>query len=173
MVVEGMADRFKPALSDVYAELMAGVIAGTDRSLDAGRLLDRHRAIRVIRPYRGDHPATVVVLSRVTLGADVAITSVILDAVKRRFPEAHILFAGSRKAWELFAGDPRIGHLEVSYPRGGSLEERLAPWRELRKLIPPDALVIDPDTRITQLGLLPVCEHERYLFFREHRLQIL
>ena len=31
--------------------------------------------------------ARVIVLSRVTLGADVAVTSVLLDAAKQRFPE--------------------------------------------------------------------------------------
>ena len=44
-------------------------------------------------------------LSRVTLGADVAITSVILDAAKQRFPNANIYFVGPQKSWELFAAD--------------------------------------------------------------------
>ncbi len=48
----------------------------------------------------------VFVLSRVTLGADVAVTSVALDGAKRAFPRAQIYFAGPQKSWELFAGDP-------------------------------------------------------------------
>ena len=67
----------------------------------------------------------VFVLSRITLGADVAVTSVILDAAKRRFPAREITLAGPRKNYELFAGDPRIGHAPIDYVRGG-LRERFA-----------------------------------------------
>jgi ADP-heptose:LPS heptosyltransferase len=102
----------------------------------------------------------VVVLSRVTLGADIAITSVMLDAARQRFPHAEIYLAGSAKTAELFGG---IRHLPVPYPRTGSLAGRIAAWREMA--LPQDALVIDPDSRLTQLGLLPVCPEERYFFF--------
>ena len=59
----------------------------------------------------------VFVLSRVTLGADVAVTSVVLDAAKQRFPNAAIWFAGPQKSWELFAADPRLRHLPIAYGR--------------------------------------------------------
>jgi ADP-heptose:LPS heptosyltransferase len=120
--------------------------------------------VRIPRRITGE-PRTVFVLSRVTLGADVAVTSVILDAAKRRFPEAAIYLVGPRKNWELFAADPRILHVPVSYRRG-TLSERLASGPELRAaLAQPDSIVIDPDSRLTQLGLLPVCPEERYYFF--------
>jgi ADP-heptose:LPS heptosyltransferase len=46
------------------------------------------------------------------------------------------------------------------------LRERLAVWPVLwRHLEDPDAIVLDPDSRLTQLGLLPVCEESRYFFF--------
>ena len=57
----------------------------------------------------------VYVLSRITLGADVAVTSVLLDAAKRRYPSAEIFFVGPRKNYELFEADPRISHREVPY----------------------------------------------------------
>ncbi len=41
---------------------------------------------------------TVYVLSRVTLGADIKITSVILDAMKQRFPGAAIVLVANRKS---------------------------------------------------------------------------
>ncbi|MEO7651848.1 MAG: glycosyltransferase family 9 protein, partial [Bryobacteraceae bacterium] len=111
-------------------------------------------------------PTRVFVLSRVTLGADVAITSIILDAAKRRFPQSESTLVGSRKSYELFAADPRIRHLEINYPRTGSLRERLGAWHTLRdKLSIPDAITIDPDSRLTQLGLLPVCPEDSYYFF--------
>jgi ADP-heptose:LPS heptosyltransferase len=96
------------------------------------------------------------VLSRITLGADVAITSVILDAVKRRFPGAAIWFAGPRKNFDLFAADSRIEHMPVDY--GSTVEERFSPDQY-------EAVVVDPDSRISQLGLLPVAPEESYYFF--------
>ncbi len=134
--------------------------------LGAEKLLDRYRRIRNPRKFAGGMIRNVFVLSRVTLGADVAITSVILDAAKQRFPGARIYLAGSRKAWELFEADARIEHLEVSYPRSGSLRERLDAWRALRSSVSqPESITIDPDSRLTQLGLAPVCPDDDYYFF--------
>jgi len=160
VVAEGLADRFEPALCGVYARLFAEAIAPED----SAALAERYRRVRIPRAIAGQ-PGTVFVLSRVTLGADVAVTSVLLDAAKRRFPEAAIYLAGPRKNWELFAADPRIRHLPVNYRRG-TLRERLATGPELRALLAqPDSIVIDPDSRLTQLGLLPVCAEENYYFF--------
>ena len=108
----------------------------------------------------------VFVLSRVTLGADIAVTSSVLDAAKRRFPRAEVVLAGGEKSRQLFAADARVRHLPVSYGRGGTLRERLSVWPELRaSLSEPGSIVIDPDSRLTQLGLLPVCPEENYFFF--------
>jgi len=160
VVAEGLADRFDPALCDTYAALFAEAIAPGD----SAALVERYRRIRIPRLINGE-PRTVFVLSRVTLGADVAVTSVILDAAKRRFPDAAIYLVGPRKNWELFAADPRIRLLPVNYRRG-TLRERLAAGPELRAaLAQPDSIVIDPDSRLTQLGLLPVCPEDRYYFF--------
>ena len=74
---------------------------------DAASLVERYRRIR-IQGLRGDSPRRVCVLSRVTLGADIAVTSVALDAAKRRFPEAEICFVGPPKNTALFAEDPRV-----------------------------------------------------------------
>ncbi|HUB79689.1 MAG TPA: glycosyltransferase family 9 protein [Bryobacteraceae bacterium] len=156
ILAEGLADRFEPALCDIYADLFARAIPGADPA--------RYRRIRTPRPV-GFEPRTVVVLSRVTLGADVAVTSVLLDAAKRRFPRAQIVFAGPSKNYELFAADPRIAHAPVSYRRG-TLADRLAVRHDLESLAaPPDALVIDSDSRLTQLGLLPICSEDRYHLF--------
>jgi ADP-heptose:LPS heptosyltransferase len=107
----------------------------------------------------------VFVLSRVTLGADVAVTSVLLAAAKQRFPRAEIVFVGPRKNFELFAADPRLRHADIAYRRSG-LRERLAVWEPLKALLSaPDSVVIDPDSRLTQLGLLPVCPEDHYHLF--------
>lgn len=160
IVAEGLADRFEPALCDTYAELFAEAIAPAE----SAALVERYHCVRVPKPIQG-RPGRIFILSRVTLGADVAVTSVILAAAKQRFPDAAIYLVGPRKNWELFAADPRIGHLPVAYRRG-TLRERLAVWPELREAFAaPDSVVIDPDSRLTQLGLLPVCPEDRYYFF--------
>jgi len=165
IVVERLADLFQRRLCDVYAELFSEAIARSIPELRAPDLVARYRRVRQPRCVQ-EEPGTVFVLSRVTLGADVAITSVLLDAAKRRFPRARIVLVGSQKSWELFAADPRIQHAAVSYRRSGSLRERLATFSELRQLLSaPDAIVIDPDSRLTQLGLLPVSPDENYYFF--------
>lgn len=160
VVAEGLADRFEPALCDTYARLFAEAIAPGE----SAELVGRYQRVRLPRAITGE-PRTVFVLSRVTLGADVAVTSVILDAAKRRFPEAAIYLVGPRKNWELFAADARILHLPVKYRRG-TLRERLAAAPELRAALSvPDSVTIDPDSRLTQLGLLPICPDPRYHFF--------
>ncbi|HWB99779.1 MAG TPA: glycosyltransferase family 9 protein, partial [Bryobacteraceae bacterium] len=81
------------------------------------------------------------------------------------FPDAEIWLVGGSKNWELFAADPRVRHLLMPYRRG-SLLDRLGLWPALREaLSQPDSVVLDPDSRLTQLGLLPVCPEESYYFF--------
>jgi ADP-heptose:LPS heptosyltransferase len=160
ILAEGLADRFEPALCDVYAQLFSQAID----SANSVALIARYRRIRQPRSVAGE-PRTVFVLSRVTLGADVAVTSVLLAAAKQRFPQAQIVFVGPPKNYALFAADPRIGHAAVAYRRG-SLQERLAVRQDLQTLLAaPDSVVIDSDSRLTQLGLLPVCPEDRYHLF--------
>ena len=147
VVAEGLADRFDPRLCEVYERVFSEAFRICDPELEAGRGARR-------RPGGLPHNR-IYILSRVTLGADVAITSVVLDAAKKRFPDARIFFVGDRKGWELFESDSRLEHLAVSYPRNGSIRERLECWRELRRAT-SDGIVIDPDSRLTQLGLLPM-----------------
>ena len=154
IVVERLADLFEPRLSSVYARMFSELIG---QPALAGRF-ERIRQPRVCK----HNPSKVFVLSRVTLGADVAITSVMLDAAKRRFPKAEIYYTGARKGWELFASDARILHREVSYGRTSLLADRLAARPSVNDA---DSIVIDPDSRLTQLGLLPVCEDDDYFFF--------
>ena len=164
VLAEGLADRFEPALCDAYARLFAQAVAFADPSVDAASLVAHYERVRVPRPVAGE-PRRVFVLSRVTLGADVAVTSVILAAAKKRFPQAEIVFVGPQKNYQLFIGDQRIRHAEISYLRGG-LSQRLAVWPALKELLSaPESVVIDPDSRLTQLGLLPVCPEERYHLF--------
>lgn len=154
-VVEPLADRFEPRLCDTYASLFTDVIYRIAPEL-YGRV---RRAPRTALPLTADR---IYVLSRVTLGADIAVTSAFMDALKRRYPRAKLVFVGPRKNFELWAADPRIEHFDAAYARGGSLRDRLeasaALWFE-------DGLVVDPDSRLTQLGLIQVCPDKQYCFF--------
>lgn len=152
-VIEPLSDRFERQCVDEYAQMFRDVPG-----------CDFWRFQRVRQPRRCIvDAADVVVLSRITLGADIAVTSVLLDAAKRRFPSAKISLAGPLKNYELFAADPRIEHISFDYPRKGSIRERIAAAQSLH--LPEHALVIDPDSRITQLGLVPVCLERDYYFF--------
>ena len=164
ILAEGLADRFEPALCDVYARLFSQAVAQVAENVDSASLIARYQRVRRPRPISGE-PHRVFVLSRVTLGADVAVTSVLLAAAKRRFPHAEIVFVGPRKNFDLFAADPRLRHADMAYRRGG-LPERLEVWGRLKALLAaPDSVVIDPDSRLTQLGLLPVCAEDAYHLF--------
>ena len=163
-VIEPLADSFEPSSIAVYVDVFSRLMERVVPSFSASLLASRYAELRVSRP--SFEPSRVVVLSRVTLGADVAITSTFLAGALLRWPSASIVFAGSRKNFELFSGDSRVSLLEVRYGRGSSLVERLETGLALAPLV-ADAgtLVLDPDSRLSQLGLLPLADVERTLFF--------
>src|SRR5258708_6625357 len=168
IVVERLGDLFEPGLCSVYADLFSEVIARSIPTLHAEHLAARYERIRHPREFTRDPLSirNVFVLSRQTLGADVAITSIMLDAAKQKVPNAQIYFVRPRKSWQLFAADSRLLHLPIAYGRTGWLDSRLSIWTELRDAVClPGSIVIDPDSRLTQLGLLPLCLEEDYCFF--------
>jgi ADP-heptose:LPS heptosyltransferase len=195
LLIEHLGDAFTPEACAAYDRLFVQVIQHC-RKLPKGAVLDHRlrcfglfteadllaRAAHVRERKRFDGAqarriSKVFVLSRVTLGADVAVTSVALAAMKATFPAAEVRLVANTKAFQLFAGDPRIQLCAVEYPRGGGLIERLASWQQaveslqphLRGLSPDEYVIIDPDSRLTQLGLLPLVADERPYFFFESR----
>jgi ADP-heptose:LPS heptosyltransferase len=189
-LVEPLADSFDPRAVSLYNRAFAQLIQHC-RKIDRSKAFDAELTRFGLRgepeivaraEALGREPAPsgrarlevrrVIVVSRVTLGADVAITSVIIEATKRACPEAKIALVGGRKARELFGGDERISFEEISYSRTGRTLERLLSWVDLlacvRKLTSglnqDQYLILDPDSRLTQLGLLPISEGN-YLFF--------
>lgn len=165
-LIEPLADMFDPQLAASYAAIFSVVIARAFPSLHAAPLLARYNQVASIRPVSVE-PKRVIVLSRVTLGADVSITSLFLDAAKRRFPSAEVILAGTSKAWELFERDPRLTLFAVEYGRSATLAERLSTYEPLRHLCDqPDTILLDPDSRLSQLGLLPLCRAENHFLFQ-------
>jgi ADP-heptose:LPS heptosyltransferase len=166
VVIERLGDLFEPELCEVYARLFSHVIARALPDCQPEDLLLRYHRVRQLRRFQGGEVNRVYVLSRVTLGADVAVTSVVLDAAKARFPEAEICLVGPAKNAELFAADERVISIPVVYGRGSLLQERLSAAFELRTIVDESgSIVIDPDSRLTQLGLIPICDDARYYFF--------
>ena len=161
VVVERLADLFDPRLCDAYADLLSRVVNMVEPAYAVLDLRKRYDRVRALRPC-SHIPKHILVLSRVTLGADVAVTSVILDGLKRQFQNTRISLVGARKNWELFAADARVEFVPYDYPRGGTVAERI---RAVPTFDTSETVVIDPDSRITQLGILPVCDESQYFFF--------
>ncbi len=167
-VVEEMSDRFSPELSGCYVEIFTRAIASVMHSFSDGFLRQRYADLcgSPARALAGGPPENVIVLSRITLGADIAVTSVFLNALRRRFPGATLWFAGSAKNFELFTGLPNVRHWPIAYPRAGTLAERFSVVRGLDGAFDdPGTWLMDPDSRITQLGLLPAAPLRSTLFF--------
>ena len=192
LLVEPLGDAFTPAACAVYNQLFAQVIQHC-RQQPAGAAIDRRlrhfglvteadflrRAAHIRNRVHFDRERAYLikkafVLSRVTLGADIAITSVVLAALKGVCQQAEIKLVANAKTLQLFAGDPRIQLCAIEYPRSGGLIERLTSWQcavevlrqETLGLDPTEYVIVDPDSRLTQLGLLPLVADERpYLFF--------
>jgi ADP-heptose:LPS heptosyltransferase len=108
------------------------------------------------------------------VGADVAVTSVILRKLETAFPGAEIVLLAPRQAREVFGADGRIRVADLTYARQGTLLGRLMAWpvlvaaldRERKGLSDRELVIVDPDSRFTQLGLLPVVEGDiGYCFF--------
>jgi ADP-heptose:LPS heptosyltransferase len=194
-LVERLNDSFDPAACKLYDRIFAQVI-DFYRRLPEAREFDQ--ALRnfglmnetdlLTRKSRISNPQSrisnlkspiskILLLSRVTLGADVAVTSVIIAKLQRLLPQAEFVLLGSGKLRELFGGDPRVRVREIKYERGGGVLSRLTSWidvleavnDEVRGLKPDEFWLVDPDSRLTQLGLLPLLKDERNYFFFESR----
>ncbi|MCK6489704.1 MAG: hypothetical protein L6R48_15530 [Planctomycetes bacterium] len=183
-LVEPLNDGFTPAGRAAYARLftrvvwracardarLAAALAAADIR-DEGALQRRFHAIRHdTRP--GPKPVRrALVLSRVTIGADVLLTSVALQRLHQAHPGAELVLLGDGKLQALLGGLPKVRVRPLSYARRGPLRERLASWLGVAAAVAEEApdLVLAPDSRLDQLGILPVCEAGRYLLWENTR----
>jgi ADP-heptose:LPS heptosyltransferase len=197
-LIERLNDSFDPAACELYDRIFAQVIdfyrrlpqaRDFDEALrgfnlmNESDLLGRKSVIRNPRSSILDPRSSilkVLFLSRVTIGADVAVTSVIMAKLRALLPGAEFALLGPAKLRELFGGDPRVRIREIKYERGGDVLSRLRSWvnvveavkEEIKSLSADEYLLIDPDSRLTQLGLLPLLKDERnYLFFESRSYQ--
>lgn len=192
-LIEVINDSFDPSLCPLYDQLFAQVISfyrnqpignSVDLHLNQFQLFDEasilHRRKQICQSTLPTNPHRVqkaFLLSRVTIGADVAITSIIISRLKNQFPGAEITLIGSPKLIQLYGGDSSIRIKSIEYGRHGDIISRLNSWisicnfisGEVAQLHAGEYLVFDPDSRFSQLGLLPILpstiEHDSYFFF--------
>ena len=192
LLAERLSDAFDPAACRLY-DLIFSRIIDASRHHPSSRTIDQ--ALRrfglknaddlMVRKQRviERQPAKVgtagdcrkcIVLSRVSLGAEIAVTSPVIAKLGEMFPRAEIVLIGHRIFGDLFSGVPRFRIRHCSYPPGNTLLARLEGWldvlgivdEEIAGLTDTQYLIVDPDSRLTQLGLLPLVQNEsRYLFF--------
>jgi ADP-heptose:LPS heptosyltransferase len=197
LLVERLSDSFDPEQCPLYDRVFAQMFSHCRALPAAARVdaalrsfgfnaekefLDRKARLRQRPPWRETDEQRGVrkalLLSRVTLGADVAVTSVALQKASHLFPQAERVLLAPPKARELFGGDTSLRIREVGYASAGTLIERLESWLgvvtavedELRGVSEREFVLIDPDSRYLQLGMLPALRDEsRYFFFESRR----
>jgi len=190
IIVEKLCDDFEDVPVEIYCRVMSQVISYC-RNVRQGAALDKalagfgilsfedlyDRAILLhTRRYSYNStkpPGKIILLSRVTIGADVAILGVMIQRFTRMFPRAEIALIGSSKLQGVFGGNKRIRICPLDYARSGGLFERFSSWHAALAILagemPPGqeerTLLVDPDSRISQLGVLPLTHRDNYLFF--------
>ena len=190
IIVESLCDDFEELQTMTYNKVMAQVITHC-RKIPAGKdldvalrdfgiysskdLLDRINKIRINNNslFRPKHVRKIIMLSRVTIGADVAVTSVVIQRLNKVFPDAEFVLVGENKLEELYGGNPKIKIRKIQYSRKGGLLERLSSWHHVLKIIQQETaacsaeevILMDPDSRLSQLGVLPLFPSDYYFFF--------
>lgn len=190
IVVEGLCDEFEDMQTEIYDRVMCQIISFC-RKIPPGQELDKKlsgfgfissesllgRAAGMRKNFSTretiSKPEKIIFLSRITFGADIAITSVLMQRLAEVFPEAELVLLGGAKLKGIFGGFKNLKIRELHYPRRGNLIQRFSAWFSTLSAIEEETagiaggrvLVIDPDSRLSQLGILPVTEAESYFFF--------
>lgn len=182
-LIEPLCDDFTAAASRQAHAVLAGLIifvAATPSGQPLREILDRLKLTdpetllarwrQLTSPVGIPDPAvlkklqTILIPSRISVGADVAITSVLAQRFTRALPETEVVLVGPAHLAELFCALPQVRHLHFDVERHGNLSERLLFWPRLLAAVAPRlagqpadrVLVVDSDSRLTQLGLLPL-----------------
>ena len=143
---------------------------------DNHRLLQRHHTTTNNGPIPSALKKTtkkIFILSRVTIGADIAITSVLVHRLRAAFPQADLIIIGPSHLSEIFYGIAKVNFAQYNYQRDGGIIERLTGdtffhillQKELAACQPEQVLFFDPDSRLSQLGLIPLFDKKFYYHF--------
>ena len=190
IIIESLCDDFEDLQTETYNRVMAQLISycrklpsgqELDRCLNDFRISDRQALLERIKSIRTDGKTLshrqdvkkILLLSRVTIGADVAITSIIIQRLAQLYPDAEMVLIGGSKLDEIYGGNSRIRLQTVDYNRQGGLIERLSSWQLVLNIVRQElaacplenTILIDPDSRLSQLGVLPIIPGQNYFFF--------
>lgn len=143
---------------------------------EAAALLDRYQRIRQGAPLTAERLRSVkkiIILSRVTAGADIAITNVIIQRLRQRCAEAELVLVGPAHLSEIFGFVAHCRHRSFIYKNDGSLFDKMTSWPRLLEITRDEqqghqageVLLFDPDTRLSQLGLLPLAPDDCTCYF--------
>jgi hypothetical protein len=189
IVVEGLCDEFEDMQTEIYDRVMCQIVSFCRKTAQGGALdeklsgfglispeslLGRVSGLRKYFPLKEEiaAPEKMIFLSRVTFGADIAITGVLMQRFAQVFPEAELVLLGGAKLKGIFGGLKNLRIRELSYPRRGDLIQRFSSWFSALEAVEAETgglggrfLVIDPDSRLSQLGILPVADAGNYFFF--------
>jgi len=190
IVVEGLCDEFEDMQAGVYDRVMCQIISfcrkipsglELDKKLSQfgfvshesllGRAAGMRKNIFIQEDIRT--PEKIIFLSRITFGADIAVTSVLMQRFAETFPGAELVLLGGAKLNGIFGGFRNLRIRELHYPRRGALIQRFSAWFSALEAIEEETahitddrfLVVDPDSRLSQLGILPMTDAARYFFF--------
>ena len=194
IIVEQLCDEFEQRHLETYNKVMAQVV-GYCCGREPGRqmaerlrqfgiegaedIISRASAVqqRSVRWDSSRPVERVYILSRVTIGADVAIVSVLLQRMWDLFAGAQIVILGDEKLKEIFDCGSKVRVRVINYPRRSGILDRFESWLAVMKILDEENaentggnfLVIDPDSRISQLGVLPLERTDRHLFLNTRR----
>lgn len=191
MIVEGLCDDFEELQTEAYDRVMSRIIhfcrqvpEGVDidaRLKDFGifsenDLYTRSELLRhsIRKSLNIKNAKKILLLSRVTIGADVAVSSVMIQRLHLAAPKAEIVIIGDKKLETLFGGKRELRIRPLKYSRRGGLIERISTWHEVLDIVNEESkgfnseefVLVDTDSRLSQLGVLPVAPDSQYIFFR-------
>jgi ADP-heptose:LPS heptosyltransferase len=193
-IVEPINDTHLEELRPAYNRLFAQVIQQVRRlpgaqELDQrlaqhgvvteAQLVDRAEQVSRRRPFEmaeAHRVRKVFLLSRVTIGAEIAVNAPAIEHLRRVFPHAEIVLFGDTALSSLFSEVPGMRIRAVAYVRAGNLTHFLGSYldleqalqREIVGLTPDEFLIVGMDSRLDQLMLLPLTpfDKERYFGWR-------
>ncbi|MCD6184516.1 MAG: hypothetical protein J7K84_01800 [Deltaproteobacteria bacterium] len=190
IIIERLCDDFESLQTETYNRVMSQVISFCRTIPEGSKLnnrlkkfgihsnddmLTRINRIRLNKNKLADKGVIkkILILSRVTIGADVAITSIIIQRLTELYPDTKIVLIGNSKLKEVYGANSNIRIEEISYSRKGGLMPRLSSWHRVLEIIDQESssvhgdnvALIDPDSRLSQLGVLPLIPENNYFFF--------
>jgi ADP-heptose:LPS heptosyltransferase len=190
-IIEGLCDDFTPNGAETCLNVLVSILAyirqkQTCRTLDrllneagyheTSELVSRYKRIQTnsaISSTKRRKIRKIIILSRVTAGADIAITSNIIHRLNNSFPEAELVIIGPIHLAEMFNQIDATRVVPFLYKNDGTLFDKMTNWPDLLKIVhnehhnfcKGEVLLFDPDTRLSQLGLLPLLDEENSFYF--------